>query len=310
MTLPFGLPPGKCDVQIFRASGTGALASTGDRWHTWLKPRGCKMTYIWSLGSGSGGGGGCSGASGTNRGGGSGGNAQGFANLLLATYLLPDRLYVRVPPGGAGGAADNDGLDGEANVVSVAWRSVTAADLVLLSGNSAGAGKKGTSAGGGNGGTGNSVDSTLSIFSGMGLVFFSSTGTTSAGGAHTGAAGTSIAQLASMDVLAGRGGAGVGTGDVGFAGGAYTAGGILPAVAGGIAGTGSSPAAGNGNQGIFVTSPWITCGGTGGGSNGTGVGGNGGDAGGPGSGGGGGGGGTTGGTGGRGGDGLVIIVSW
>lgn len=131
----------------------------------------------------------------------------------------------------------------------------------------------------------------------------------SSGGAQTGAVGSSVtfpggaAQTLLAPFSGGAGGAGVGTGDVAFAGGNQSAfGALFPQLNGGAAGSNN----GSGGQ-LFPRPLFGGRGGCGGGSNGTGVGGNGG-AGAPGCGGGGGGGGTTGGRGGPGGPGGVLIL--
>ena len=101
---------------------------------------------------------------------------------------------------------------------------------------------------------------------------------------------------------AGAGGAGIGTANTPFAGGAITGVGFVPTNNGG------TTALVTGNTGTFSLTPFSSVGGSGGASSAT-IGGNGGD-GAPGSGGGGGGAGVTGGAGGRGGNGLVIISWW
>jgi hypothetical protein len=117
--------------------------------------------------------------------------------------------------------------------------------------------------------------------------------------------GGGVAASSGQQIFGGCGGAGTTSTD--FAGGAFTAIGDSPSLAGGLA-TGGAGLDGYTLSANGLWMPFLYAPGTGGGSNNAGTGGKGGN-GGLGCGGGGGGAGVTGGAGGNGGDGMVVIVA-
>ena len=282
-----------------------------NEWQPWGKPRNVTMVGILAFGPGSGGGGGFTAAAGSARGGGGGGASGRHTTLIIPAYMLPDILYVCVPTGGKGGAAGVAGTAAVRTRISLVPNDITTfTNLICVTGQSdIGGGGAGTGAAAGSGGAvGSGSVLTDALGHSYALTFVGGGGQGgAAGGVQTGAVGVAIAiGTASLYRTGGAGGAGTGTANTDFAGGAITGLGQLPGIAGGLA------AGGNGNPGYFSERPvqWFSTGGTGGGSNGaTGVGGAGG-RGNYGSGGGGGGGGVTGGPGGDGGDGLALIWAW
>ncbi len=289
------------NTQIFYANGIS--------WQSWLKPRGATMVQILCIGSGGGGGGGLSGTVASSRGGGGGGGSSTVTRISLKTAILPDLLYIQVGIGGVGGTAGIIGGISSASYVSV-LPSITTANLILISQNNlSGGGAAGTSAGSNAGGAAQTAATAASMIISQLAPFTSVIGQAgSASGAITvnsGAIGVAVIALPSVTISGGAGGATVGIDNADFAGGAVTGSGVIPNIAGGLAG------GGNGQDGIALQKPFVFCGGSGGGSAGFvgGIGGSGGN-GAIGSGGGGGGAGETAGSGGNGGNGLVIITSW
>lgn len=297
-----GILDGSQNVSVFHAaSGTSTTV-----YQTWTKPRGCKMLFMLAMGSGGGGGGGFTDAAGTTRGGGGGGAGAGIARLLIPAFFVPDVLYIVCPVGGEGGAAGVAGTDGRLSEIQFFIGNSNNRTILSSGATAANGGEPGTGSGGGAGGAaGSTAAATNCPLSTLG-VFSSAAGIAGAnGGAHTGAAGTSLGPLNAIATCGGTGGGGVGTDDVDRAGGNINIVGdaFIPGFAGGAAGGGA------GNPGYFSRKAFWSVGGSGGGSDGGGAGGAGGN-GSFGSGGGGGGAGTTGGAGGRGGDGLVVIVAF
>jgi hypothetical protein len=169
----------KGDVQIFHAHNSSSINH-----QQWIKPRGTSMTYMIAIGGGGGGGGGHAKNSGTNGGGGGGGACSGMASLIIPSFLLPDRLYVQVGAGGAGGsagvlggAAATAGGAGTNSYIMFSPLAFTAADTLLSSNtNAPGGGGGGTAAAVGAAGSAptiatNTVEGTLGQFSAVvGLV--------------------------------------------------------------------------------------------------------------------------------------------
>lgn len=272
---------------------------TGSSWTVWEKPRGVSMLFIFLLGGGSGGGGGFTGGSGTNRGGGGGGGCSAVTRLLIPTIFLPDRLYVQVGEGGAGGAVATNGSLGQPSFISVAPDS--SAPFLVLGGNTVDFGDAGTTAGG-VGGTGATVFST-GRYSNFGNLL-SLAGTNGANGG-TGA-GSSITFSTTTMLTGGGGGGGSAASNANGVGGDINLSGFL--ITDITGGAGSNPP---GKPGFYLSRPFTCTGGSGGSGHGTASGGKGGDAGGYGCGGGGGGGGTvSGGEGGKGSDGFILMVGW
>jgi hypothetical protein len=284
-------------------------------WQTWMQPPGSQWIYLIAVGAGGGGAGGQSTAAAARAGGG-GGGAAGITRVLMPAFVIPDLLYVRPAPGGAGGAAAGNGTSGNtvSTFVSMAPDAGFNANHVAVATGGTGGTATGTA---GSAGTGNATKG----MGAWGLDTFDAGQAGGAGGANTGAVGTNIAPP-SLFITGGAGGAGSGTGNNVFAGGdissASPATGIATwrTLSGGAAGVSGTTAGGNGQAGINCGRdisqmmsrgmPLLFSGGSGGGSGGASNGG----AGGPGAwgcGGGGGGAGAVGGVGGRGGDGFVII---
>jgi hypothetical protein len=289
---------------VFHATADAGAAAANKDWQMWVKPQEATFVHIWMVGAGGGGGGGFTGAASSARGGGGGGGSGAIARGTFLASMLPDILYVQVPQGGTGstGSGVAGGVGGR---VHVSVRpSVTAADIVLVSGAAdASGGAAGSGAIAGAGGTASTVSTAISgSFGSLATSLqFTAGDTGTAGGAQTGAAGSPQVALASINITGGAGGAGVTTTD--FNGGAIVGAGICPSRVGGTANANGEKAL----NGYMSWIPLFSTGGSGGGSDNDAIGGTGGD-GGIGSGGGGGGGGATGGGGGRGGDGYCVIT--
>jgi hypothetical protein len=308
----------KGDVQIFHANNQSSTS-----YQQWIKPRGTSMSYFFLVGGGGGGGGGHQKASGTNGGGGGGGGSACISRLLIPSFLLPDTLYVKVGAGGLGGAASSAGAAGVPSIVATSPQSLpqglVSPSALIVSDSDTVAG------GGGGGGTLGAAGAAGTAGSPSGIIPPSFTGLYSAiagqvgvaGGAQTGAVGTSITAWSIRPVSSGAGGAGCNTTN-------FNGGSILPvsdfnfpkinfsSVVGAIAtgGTGGNATLIHGGAGVnFIDAPFIQSGGAGGGSFANGTAGDGGK-GGIGCGGGGGGAGQTAGRGGNGGNGMVAIFSW
>lgn len=293
-------------TQVFSATASAGAGATSKHWQMWTKPPECSLIYIWMVGAGGGGGGGFTGAATTARGGGGGGGSGAISRGVFIASMLPNVLYIQTSQGGTAstGSGVAGGVGGRTYIG--VRPSITAADLVMISGAAdAGGGAAGTVAAGGAGGAAGTIaTAALASFSSLAIgLDFIAGDVGVVGGAQTGAAGTAQVALATVPLTGGAGGGGVTTTD--FAGGAITGAGIAPTRAGGTANAAGAKAL----NGLSNELPWYSLGGAGGGTDNDAVGGEGGDAG-TGSGGGGGGGGATGGLGGRGGDGMCIIVAF
>jgi hypothetical protein len=293
----------------------GYAATLTTSWQVWNKPRGVNFVKIITIGGGGGGNRGISSATTNARGGSGGGGSGGIATIMMPAIFLPDRLYVSAGAGGRRGTSLGNGTDGGISYVSIA--PSTAIIYLVCYANGGASGTIGAPTGGGGGGSGGSQAVTGALQSGQGN-FTTLTGQSgSAGGGQLGANGTNIIYPTTGLLLSGGAG---GAGGAGFVGGDITAPAsqtdkytIFPTLPGGVAGSVSSLAGGDGVAGINNMELLLFSGGSGGGSGFDGTAGSVGGAGGNGGfgcGGGGGGGGTTGGEGGNGGPGLVIISSW
>lgn len=286
-------------------------------WQAWQKPRGFVMATIYAIGPGGGGGSGRAASvdSGTDRGGGAGGGSGGLSRLTIPLFLLPDTLYIRVTPGGSGGAsvaALSNGVAGNVafapstTLVSV-YPSTTVQYLFLRAnaGNGGAAGSTTTATAGTAGAISATTDAPLGN---LGATLFIAGNGGAGGPANT--FGSSITQGTASQIYGGAGGAGVGTGlSGGLQGGSISALFNTPFAAS-PGGTSTSLPGGAGFSWTTIF-PGKYYGGTGGAALGNGVGGSGGNGGVPGAGGGGGGGGAlTSGAGGDGGPGCVIIQCW
>ena len=113
---------GNGNIDYFYNTGNSGI--TTSCWQTWEKPKGIGTIVITCIG---GGGGGRSGDNSTSSGaGGGGGGSGGFSRLIIPAMVLPDVLYVTVGSGGAGGigtAVNGDvgmGTVGTGSYVSIA----------------------------------------------------------------------------------------------------------------------------------------------------------------------------------------------
>lgn len=287
-------------LRVFLPQGVDA-----NSWQAWQKPRGFVMATIYAIGPGGGGGSGRSTSpTVTPRPGGGGGGSGGLSRLTIPLFLLPDTLYIRVTPGGSGGASVTGASNGTtgntafspfSTLVSI-YPNSTAQYLYLVAnaGGGGGGGAVGSTGGGGSAASAASVS--VGPLGNLGATLFI--------GGNSGS-GTSISQGTSSQIYGGAGGGG---------GSINTNGNVIFSVAnspflqsaGGAAGTGA------GGNGFSYTTifPMKIYGGTGGGSNMSGAGGAGGAGAAWGAGGGGGGGGNPSGAGGDGGPGCVIIQCW
>ena len=258
----------------------GNAAAGSSDFQTWSKPRNCSFIYFLIIGAGGGGGGGAGGSTVTSKGGGGGGASGNVASILLPSFVVPDRLYIRVPQtsGGAGGSSAN-GIAGTVSVIDgifVYPVNGTLFNSILSSAASAGtAAGGGTTVGaGGAGGTANTIIAATSLHSSAFGIFYTITGSAGAAGGASAAAGNSVRFTGTTGhcISAGAGGAG------GLAG--QSAGGdIIPeamidsSLTPFFTSSGGAVAS-SGNSGFKF---YKTYGGTGGGSNSAGTGGNGGN---------------------------------
>ena len=284
-------------LSVFLPQGTSA-----DSWQIWNKPRGFVMVSIYAIGPG--GGGGAGGRTIAPAAGGGGGGSGGISRLTIPIFMLPDSLYIRVSPGGSGGAGTaGDGTSGNVAfaplTTMVAAAPSTTAQYLYLEANAGGGGIGGTSGGGGGGGALGAI-ATARPFTLLGSALFIA-GAAGAAGAGNGIGG-SITQGTATQIYGGAGG-----GSSGQAGGVVNALSGTPFIAISTSPSVGAPAAnGFSWNTVFPGKMYGGCGGRG----------TSGSAGGAGSAwgaGGGGGGGLTTGTGNRGGDGgpgAVIIQCW
>ena len=129
------IPNSQQDVQVFYSNGVT------NAWQTWQKPRKCNYVWIMCIGGG-GGGAGAPGNTGGNAP--TGGGSGGVSRALYNAQQLPDRLYVQVGLGGAGGigttlTSGNSGSPGTRSVVAL-QPSVVSQNMVAISGNAGAAG--------------------------------------------------------------------------------------------------------------------------------------------------------------------------
>lgn len=297
-------------LRVFLPQGVDA-----NSWQTWQKPRGFVMATIYAIGPGGGGGSGRAATALTKIGGGGGGSG-GLSRLTIPLFLLPDTLYIRVTPGGSGGAgvsADSNGNSGNVNfsplssIVSV--YSSTTAQYCFLVANAGGGGVAGASTTGGGGGSAASISSTSAAPLGnLGATLFIAGNAGASGGVGGGVLGGNITQGTASQIY---GGAGGGAQDSTLSGG----GGSINALSNtpfGVSQGGTATGL-NGGSGFSWSTifPLKHYGGTGGRGSTTGTSGSGGNGCVPGTGGGGGAGAqVTSGRGGDGGPGCVIIQCW
>jgi hypothetical protein len=293
----------------------GFCNSVGTDWRVWNKPRNCTFIRILCIGAGGGGGGGGSAnGGGTNAGGGGGGGSGAITTLTIPAIFVPDRIYVSAGTGGAG--ANTTGLagftvNGSAGVLSLV--SIVPANVniyILCYANAGSGGSGGSTSAGGGGGTAASVGSIATANQGFQGHFNPIAGANGGAGGGFGVGGSITYPTTGLLLSGGSGGGGILSNSSSAAGdvnaptsqsSVYT-----------LFQTLTAAAYYDGQNGIELSVPLMSCGGVGGGAftNGGNNGGNGGF----GSGGGGGGASVTtsaiGGKGGKGGDGLVVIQTW
>lgn len=301
------------DKRNFLAYGSGT-AITNIAIIPFTIPREANFISFTLVGPGGGGAGGVTGAITTSRRGGGGGGAGATTCSIFPSKVLPSTIFLYLPGGGSGGAANTSGTTSQAaNVLTTVPISTTINVATLLVTAAAGALGNVSGAGGAGG-----AASTTTGYNGLAI------GRNSIAGATGSASGTAAATTNNTLTAIVQGGCGGGSTNLGtaFAGGALTTGNVNNIFATSLT-TSVISAAGaiNGGAGAngfdnFLNSkfniseyPFIsTCGG-GGGSIDSGTGGAGGFSG-LGSGGSGGGAGTTGGRGGDGGASFCLIKWW
>lgn len=213
----------------------------------------CSFVFIRTLGGGGSGAGGAVAASGTGATGGGGGGSTAITQVLIPRIFFPDVIYIAVGSGGAQVSTATNGNAGQntyASIRPIAPGSVPAgADTICYSN----AGSGGQTAG--TGGTAGAISTSANMLWGFGnsisglvITNLSIAGQAgAAGGANTGANGTSITYpTTGLFVSGGAGGGGKGTGATNFAGGAITgtASSHIPTILGGT----NAPT--NGNSGV------------------------------------------------------------
>lgn len=106
--------------------------AAGQSWQVWEKPDGCNMIHIVVIGAGGGGGGGYQRVSTAAGGGGGGGSSGGIAITMIPAYAIPDKLYIQVGVGGAGGANLAAGTVGGSTYIGLVPDStITSANLLI-----------------------------------------------------------------------------------------------------------------------------------------------------------------------------------
>ena len=316
----YGFPnSSNIDTRVFNGNSN----VVGGSWHTWVKPRGISMVYIFMVGAGGGGGDSVVGAASLAAGGG-GGGCGGQASLLIGADFIPNNLYFSIARGGNNNTTTS-ALAGFSSYCCISHpQGAPIAQNTLLTVNAgAGGGKSSGSTPGPLGTAGAITNINTCLLAGGGIYKFT-IGLAGVIGSNTAGAALSL-PTSGLICCPGTGGAGnPAANTAGNAGGLIT--GIAlslfaPVNIPGGAGGATTPTAGSNGistpEKIYKNMP-IALGGTGGGSTGisaTPSGSTGGDggSGGVGSGGGGGGGGFTGqaiATGGGGGESMAIIVAW
>ena len=127
--------------------------AANNSFQVWEKPDGCNFIHIVTIGSGGGGGGGFQRAAAANGGGGGGGVSGGISTMMLPAYALPDKLYIRVGRGGAGGANLAAGNFGDITWITLVPSTSPNANA-LFRGPLANAGNAGSATGGAGGAAG------------------------------------------------------------------------------------------------------------------------------------------------------------
>lgn len=252
------------DVQTFY----GDTSTTLLQWKTWTKPRGAKFVYMIAVGGAASGGVALN--SGTTSGGGPGGGSGAQSTLFIPAMFLPDVLYIQA---GQGGQQPQTlvsaalGVAGTITYVCFEPNTTLAAALTVLFASPGTATTAATTTTGGTGGTAAVIATIANMpLAGRGAYQFFAGQAGSAGGPNN---GTGVAQTyptTGLMVQGGAGGGGNNAGTSNFVGGAITLAGFgdnFPAIPGGTAASGATPA-GAGAGGTMLK-PFLYTGGTGGG---------------------------------------------
>ena len=210
------------EFQVFSALGA-------NDWQTIITPRGKTQALFIAINGGAGGGGGFSAASGA-RGGGGGGGSGGITRQHVFTKLLPDVCYANVALGGAGGASGVAGSAGNPSLVSLQPSAAFIQNRIAGGGTNAGGGGAGAAASVGAAGAAGTGGSAAAL--GLGSLYASNGVAGGAGGAVAGGVGTAVTWGNGTTFSSGGAGGG-GTTSADIAGGAITAGGWFPSIAGG-----------------------------------------------------------------------------
>ena len=248
---------GAANIQIFKNPGT---------WNTWDKPRNASMVQIICVGGGAGGGGGFVGAAGAIRGGGGGGGSSAVNRLLIPAMMLPGQLWIQAGTGGLGVSSGTGGSGGQ-SYVSLKPGGTAVGDLVMQANLAVPVGGvTGTVTTAGTGGAAGTIPIiTTNVFTAGGQWNATVGVIGSAAGAVTGAIGVATAAMTNCICGPGAGGASMAAANTEFAGGLCTGTGLLPNLAGGLAGAGAGPS--SGQNGISMWEPFMNTGGSGGGAN-------------------------------------------
>lgn len=256
------------DVQTFIGQAqTTAGAATGE-WKTWRKPRGAKFVYMIAVGGGASGGVALN--SGTTSGGGPGGGSGAQSTLMIPAMFLPDVLYIQA---GLGGSQPSTlvsaalGVAGTITYVALEPWNTLAAQLTVLFASPGTATTAATATTGGTGGTAAVIATIANMpLAGRGAYQFFAGQAGSAGGTNLTAGVAQTYPTTGLMVMGGAGGGGNNAGTSNFAGGQITLAGFgdnFPAVNGGAAASGATPAGAGSAGNILKTFQYL--GGTGGG---------------------------------------------
>jgi hypothetical protein len=246
--------------------------------YIWNKPNDCRYVHIIICGGGGGGGSGClaTGGAGTRLGGGGGGGSGAQGTMFGPSFLVPDRLFIRVGAGGSGGAArtvaNDNGLVGSAGgTTSISIDNNFNLYSLLLTASGGGGGGAGTSGTGGAAGaagtapagTFSTLYNHLAVSRSVSTSFVLAGDVGTAGGYRAAGLAKDITTPTGTFIRGGTGGGGIDDGPS-FSGGAMTV--TLPSIfSNGLIG-GQTPG-GSGSPGIIFPVPFLhVSGGTGGAS--------------------------------------------
>ena len=250
---------GAGNLQIFKNAGV---------WSLWDKPRNATMVQIICVGGGAGGGGGFIGAAGAIRGGGGGGGSSAVNRLTIPAMLLPAQLWI-LPGLGGLGVSSGTAASGGQSYVSLKPGGTAVGDVVMQASLAVPVGGvTGTVSTAGTGGAAGTIPIiTTNVFTAGGQWNATVGVIGSAAGAVTGAVGVATAAMTNVVCGPGAGGASMPAANTQFAGGLCTGIGLLPNLAGGLAGGSGGVTGSQGQNGIGLWEPFMNTGGSGGGGN-------------------------------------------